>query len=131
MYELPAVKRKTPLNRQSAPVRRKRAMSRQSSKAGAFKDELDAIRGVLNHRANHRCEANLPGCYVWSGLHPHHRKRRSQGGSNSLDNLLLCCEGCHARIHTNVSESYDSGLLIRRNDLVTPLTHSRVLNQED
>ena len=53
-------------------------------------------------------------------VHLHHRKRRSQGGPDTADNLLAVCLDCHERIHANPADSYASGLLIRGADPITP-----------
>lgn len=47
------------------------------------------------------------------GEHVHHRKLRSQGGTNDLVNLLDVCTACHGTIHANPADSYENGLLIR------------------
>jgi len=109
-------------------MKRKTPLNRQSSKAGTFKDELDAMREVVLVRAGYRCE--MAGCGNEVDV-VHHRKRRSQGGTNDLDNLMGLCNGCHVHVHEMPTWSYEWGYLLRRNDLVTPLTYSRVLNQED
>jgi hypothetical protein len=47
----------------------------------------------------------------------HHRKRRSQGGTHTPENLLLLCgtgtTGCHGWVHANVTESLEAGWLVR------------------
>jgi hypothetical protein len=48
----------------------------------------------------------------------HHRKRRSQGGEHTVQNLILLCggseaDGCHGWVHRNPDESRDSGWLLK------------------
>lgn len=38
-------------------------------------------------------------CKVKTNLHAHHIKYRSQGGDDSIDNLITLCENCHKAIH--------------------------------
>jgi hypothetical protein len=47
----------------------------------------------------------------------HHRKRRSQGGANTPDNLITLCgsevTGCHGFVHAHPAESLGAGWLVR------------------
>lgn len=43
-----------------------------------------------------------PVCFLCKNngpFHRHHKIFRSQGGSNSSDNLVLLCEVCHGAVH--------------------------------
>ena len=40
-----------------------------------------------------------PACLSRNNLHPHHVKFKSQGGEDSLENLLTLCFQCHERVH--------------------------------
>ena len=51
-------------------------------------------RQVLE-RAGYRCE--VPGCASRTNLHLHHLQRRSQGGADSLENLVVLCSAHHLR----------------------------------
>lgn len=65
----------------------------------------------------------------------HHRKRRSQGGRNTVENLLHLSQHWHDAIHANPAWSYRHGLLLRstqdpavypphlRCDLSCPIDH--------
>lgn len=53
-------------------------------------------REVLS-RDRFRCQR--PGCAATSFLEVHHRVPRSQGGSNTADNLVTLCCGCHQLVH--------------------------------
>lgn len=55
------------------------------------------IKLALYQRAAGMCEARLKDCAYW-GSDPHHRKLRSRGGTNALENLLLLCRSCHDRV---------------------------------
>lgn len=81
-----------------------------------------SVRAV-KARAQNRCErCGTADAYRWS---LHHRKPRGMGGTknpliNSPANLLLLCgsgtEGCHGWVESHREESYESGLLVHRND---------------
>ncbi len=50
-------------------------------------------------------DAQGPACAVcgisshWLGFHHHHVQKRSQGGADTVENLLRVCGACHARLH--------------------------------
>lgn len=100
-----------------AKRRRRRPLKARSESRQEYEDELDAITPAVMDRASHVCEAQLDlVCTLWPEETPHHRKRRSQGGPNTMENLLAVCRPCHTYIHSHVAWSYGHGLLIRRND---------------
>ncbi|HXA33387.1 MAG TPA: HNH endonuclease signature motif containing protein [Acidimicrobiales bacterium] len=82
-----------------------------SPRAVAFADELFEITPLVKARAGHQCE--VPGEHL-GGLSVHHRLRRSQGGTNDLENLLLVCARHHRHIHDHPAASYEAGTLLRR-----------------
>lgn len=45
-------------------------------------------------------------------LHRHHRKRRSQGGTDDEPNIMLVTPEQHQWIHENVAKSYELGWLV-------------------
>jgi hypothetical protein len=85
---------------------------------------LDAITPELVQRALGQCEANIADVCQSQGAHRHHRKRRSQGGSNDLANIILVCHACHGAIHEHPKWSRDHGLLLSRwQNENTPITY--------
>lgn len=86
-----------------------------------YEAELDAITPALRLRARNRCEA----CRTPLGLDEgerHHRIRRGQGGTNTLDCLVLLCRRCHGWIHRHVSIAKSCGYLVPSwGDLDQPL----------
>lgn len=76
-----------------------------------YERELDAIRPLLRQRSQGRCEIGLPGCWGVA-RDPHHRKLRSRGGTNDLDNLLASCRPCHDWAHANGTVATALGLLV-------------------
>lgn len=39
------------------------------------------------------------GKWIEPGTPPHHIVFRSQGGSDTMENLEMCCNDCHNKIH--------------------------------
>ncbi len=67
---------------------------------------------VLLARSGGGCEARCSELCTGEGAHQHHLLRRSQGGTNTADNLLWVCWWCHRHIHDNPAESFVAGFLI-------------------
>jgi hypothetical protein len=103
-----------------SPLTRRTRIKGTSEKRQGYEAELAEITPAVVARARHRCEAKLDGCQVRPEQTPHHRKRRSQGGPNTMANLLAVCRSCHFTIHALPQRSYELGLLIRRADEITP-----------
>lgn len=85
---------------------------RSSFKVRRYAAELDRVRPLVRERSGGLCEVGFPGC-EWAAVHVHHRLMRSQGGDNSLGNLLHCCMSCHRYGHLNPSAAYERGFLLR------------------
>lgn len=70
-------------------------------------------------RADHLCEVGLRGCFRRAN-NAHHRKNRSQGGTDDLSNLLLLCgsgtTGCHGWITEHPGEAKRMGWSTWRSD---------------
>ncbi len=64
------------------------------------------------------------GCCAICGCtahHGHHRKRRSQGGPNTAENILPLCFICHGKVHSSMSTvAFGMGVLLRSTDRITP-----------
>ena len=71
------------------------------------------IREALKDRAKGMCEV----CAQDWGTNAHHRQNRSQGGGNTLSNLLWLCgsgtTGCHGWITNHPALSYQEGWSVR------------------
>lgn len=52
------------------------------------------IRAKIFERDNHSCQ--LCGKFGTSKLHIHHILKRTEGGGDTLDNLLTVCQSCHS-----------------------------------
>lgn len=57
------------------------------------------------------CEARLAHC-EGRASHRHHRRMRSQGGSDDATNTTDLCGACHRQIHANPRWSYQQGWLV-------------------
>jgi 5-methylcytosine-specific restriction endonuclease McrA len=90
-------------------VKRRKRLNPVSPKRRAYKAELREVIPFLIARSNGVCEL----CLSSPAVHPHHRLRRSQGGTNDLENLLAVCSDCHALIHEQPTLSYRNGWLLR------------------
>lgn len=98
------LRRKTPLKRTPFVVRRKKAQ-------GVPKDIYAQV--VLRDQG---CRASLlaPDVRCFGRLDPHHVLRKSQGGPDTLDNLVLLCRAHHDHVHRNPAWSKSVGLLRAR-----------------
>ena len=93
------------------------ALKRRSAKGQRYEDEyLEAAKVVLE-RAGGRCEIQAAhDCDGEATPYPHHRRLRSQGGDNSVDNLLAVCWSGHDWIHRVLprEEAERLGLILPR-----------------
>lgn len=87
------------------PVRSKRQAKREK--------ELAKSRRIVRERSGGQCE--FPGCNR-PAAHAHHKRLRSQGGSDAPENLVDLCEPCHSRIHDNPHWANELGLIQRTGD---------------
>ncbi len=55
------------------------------------------------HRDNHECQSNRKVLHS-KKLHVHHIIFRSNGGTDTPDNLITLCENCHADLHGGLFE---------------------------
>ncbi len=92
-------KRHTPLKRTKLKRR-----ARQASPA------MKKARALAIERAEGLCEARWAGCSA-KGEHAHHIRRKSQGGEDVVDNLLIVCQNCHGAIHANPALANQKGHL--------------------
>lgn len=69
------------------------------------------VRELLAQRSEGRCEARFSEQCEGRGVEAHHVVRRSQGGTDDLENLRFCCTCCHAEIHANPRRAKAVGLL--------------------
>jgi hypothetical protein len=75
-------------------------------------------------RDGHRCQAHAYGFDLVTGcagrVHLHHRRLRSQGGTDALSNLVCVCELHHTRAHSQIrAEAETAGIIVRSSVLDT------------
>jgi 5-methylcytosine-specific restriction endonuclease McrA len=91
---------------------------RRSPRLDSYRDELVGVAPQVIRRAMGMCEI----CKAKAGDVIHHRKLRSQGGTNALANLMLLCDACHRYVHGHPAMSYAAGYLLHRSDPEVPLS---------
>lgn len=76
----------------------------------------EQVRAAVLERAGGQCEARskLPTLACSGRIHLHHVLRRSQGGSDTVANLLAVCSTHHHHIHGFPEHAYQLGLLRKR-----------------
>ena len=81
-------------------MKRSGSPRRRSKKGQDYEDEYQARAQLVRVRSGGRCEIRSShDCDGFAQEWPHHRKLRSQGGSNSTSNLLDVCWSGHVWIH--------------------------------
>lgn len=105
------------MKRGPAPKRRKPLVAKTGLRRGPMKRKrrkasplLKQARRLAVERAEGLCEARWAGC-AGRGEHAHHVRRRSQGGDDTVDNLLMVCHRCHGEIHANPALAAKKGHL--------------------
>lgn len=69
---------------------------------------------VVRERSEGLCEGHVAGVCTRFASHVHHRRLRSQGGSNEPENLLHLCASCHSWCHRHPVLAEHLGLLETR-----------------
>lgn len=67
----------------------------KSKSKKAYNEEFDRVRGDVLERDCYECQE----CGRKSWLEVHHKTKRSDGGSNEMDNLITLCIECHCAEH--------------------------------
>lgn len=107
--------RRTPLAQTGIVPGRHRLAARAKRNSKQLPPVGPNVRQALLERQNGCC----PHCdrpMRIEAAHVHHRLKRSQGGTNDMDNLLLVEATHHQDIHANVARSYELGHMVRRGD---------------
>lgn len=69
------------------------------------------VRNRVKARSEGLCEVRALGCQRW-GVHMHHRKLRSQGGTDTVGNLMHVCGWCHRWVHEHPREARSRGWIV-------------------
>lgn len=102
--------KRTPLYRKT-PLRRSGRMPRGKPPKRSKRDRAwDDARQMRLDIDQHTCQAHWRH-ECWGGLHVHHIKRRSQGGTDEMFNLVTLCLVAHEHVHANPAWSREHGYL--------------------
>lgn len=92
---------------QAQPPKQTRPVSRPKRDPA----ELKAAKAVVRARSRGFCEIVHVGC-TGQAVHVHHKRRRSQGGTDDPENLLHLCRKGHDFVHANPEISFRKGWLL-------------------
>lgn len=73
-------------------------------------DRYTSLRVLVHDRGNGRCERC--GCCLGVDWQCHHRRLRSQGGRDAVENLVAICPPCHQWAHTNPERARADGWIV-------------------
>lgn len=104
--------RKSPLVAKTA-LKRGKGLRKRSKRQAKRERELTKSRRIVRERSGGQCE--FPGCRN-RAVHAHHKRLRSQGGSDAPENLLDLCHECHEVLHRNPHWANELGLIQRTGD---------------
>lgn len=92
-------------------------VSKRLATAARRESEWQETRAAVIFRSRGLCEANWPGVCKpgpHRGDHVHHRRLRSQGGGNELDNLMHVCHVVHGHAHdVDRAGAEERGIIVR------------------
>ena len=97
--------------KRGGPLRRRTPLRPMGRKGARDQADRRNIRRALMARSGGRCEARWSEFCTGVGVHAHHLRRRSAGGTNDLDNLIWVCAFDHQRIHDCPAEALVRGFL--------------------
>jgi hypothetical protein len=111
------VKRSGPLRRVT-PLKRTGSLKRSQSMSKHPTARRSGIPEAIRHEVmirDGRCVAPrlVPEVLCWGESDPHHVKRRSQGGEDTAENLIVLCRAHHDWVHAHPDRSVSLGLLKR------------------
>lgn len=90
------------------PAPQKKRPKPKRSRAGS--DRYAELRVQVKARAQDRCERC--GCALGCDWECHHRRLRSQGGRDAVENLVAICPGCHRWAHANPTKARADGWIV-------------------
>lgn len=96
--------------RRGKPLKRTGSLVRKTQLKGKSKPTSKEIYKQALARDLGCCGTQLPG-KCGGRIDPHHIKMRSQGGEDTLDNLVCLCRVHHSWVHEHPDESYRLGYL--------------------
>lgn len=106
--------RRSELRRTGPPPRRTKLRQRSAKRAREQRERSRtqrAARGYGDTRPP--CEVRWDSrCHGWADA-PHHIRKQSQGGSDSLANTIPACTPCNGAIEDHPAEARARGLVVR------------------
>lgn len=112
--------------KRSGPIKRRTPLKRSSGlKAKRQGIPTDVRSRVFLRDGGCRGRALIPDLSCWGKLDPHHILRRSQGGQDTLDNLVTLCRAHHDWVHAYPESSRNLGLLRRPDPKGTTNDHDQ------
>ena len=97
-----------------------RRRSKRLTVTQARRPSLIAFHDAVKAQAGGWCEANIDGVCVdgrHPGAHAHHRRLRSQGGSDDPSNGSWLCAVAHRWVHDHPVLAHARGLIVWRGDV--------------
>jgi 5-methylcytosine-specific restriction endonuclease McrA len=73
------------------------------------------VAAAVITRSEWACEASAPPC-VGRAEVMHHRRLRSQGGPDTVENLMHICNPCHLWLHAHPAKAAAWGMILRAGD---------------
>ncbi len=95
------------------PKKPRRSLRRIGKRTETHRERMDELRPVVFARAFWCCEIQAPGC-TRNVEHAHHAVLRSQGGPDTLENLIATCSSCHTYVHANPEWARGRGFIRSR-----------------
>ena len=107
--------KRTPLKRKTELKRGSQLKSTKRIKTKVKAVPKDIYEQVLARDGGCVARQLMPEVQCAGRIDPHHALMKSQGGRDTLEDLISVCRAHHNHIHANPARSYDLGLLRHRN----------------
>lgn len=101
------------LKRSEAMARHPTARRRSAGSPGRSGVPKDVRQEVMMRDGGCVAMRMIPEVLCWGPCDPHHIHRRSQGGQDTPENLVVLCRAHHDWVHANPLRSMSLGLLKR------------------
>ena len=92
---------------------RRSRLQPMSDKRRRGERELRRNREALIARSGGRCELACSPYCTRVGTGTHHLRKRSQGGTHDLSNLMWSCDPCNTWVEDNPAEAHALGLVVK------------------
>lgn len=88
---------------------------------------FDNMRAYVLSRDNYTCQC----CKTKKGsLHIHHIVYRSNGGSDTSENLVVLCEKCHSKLHAGELKEFEAKLVGKKKGLLSHATQMNIVRSQ-